>query len=156
MAKNKQKKSKNKSMPMFLMLPLVLLMAVFLKAAFVLLLFGMLPTIVANYADNTTERMRVLTVGCCNMAGLLPYFIPYMVQGGDLGQLKFYMTDGKMWLVIYGIAACGYGFVRFCPSICHFFLRISYASKAFHLQQKQDNLMREWGDDLGVIISQNS
>jgi hypothetical protein len=151
--KNKDKKVKKRGLPIYLWLPLFLLLAIFLKASFVLLLFAMLPTIVANYADNTDERMRVLTVGCCNMAGVLPYFVPCMMQGGDLEHLKFYMVDGKMWLVIYGIAACGYGLVRICPSLCHFFLKLSYAGKCFHIQQKQDALLREWGDDLAVIAS---
>ncbi len=151
MAKKTNKPQKKSAIYMVLLVPLMLAIIVLYKSAFVLLLLGMLPTIVAHYAETTPQKTRTCTIFCCNLAGLLPYFTPFALSGGRWEDLGYRMADLDMWLRIYGMAACGYGLIKLCPAIYHGFLRISYASKAFQMQQKQDSLLKQWGDDVATL-----
>lgn len=173
MGKKQNKAKKSSIVPKIILVLIMLAIIILYKAAFVLLLLGMLPTIVANYADTTSTKMgatkmgatkisvtkidatkmRVYTIFCCNLAGLLPYFIPFAQNGGSSEELIHRVSDYNMWIIIYGMAACGYGLIKLCPTIYHGFLRVSYASKAFQAQQKQDALLKEWGDDVANIAA---
>jgi hypothetical protein len=147
----KEKKSKpagRKKMPLWLIIPAVLILTVLLKGGFILILFGILPTIVAYYADTSHEQHGVATIACCNISGTLPYVMELNNAGNSWSQLSSYLGDPMMWMTMYGMAALGYGLIKICPMVCHYGLRVINTSLAFGVQQKQDALVREWGESI--------
>jgi hypothetical protein len=159
--KDKNIKSKGKSkgksvLKMMLLAPLMLGCMIFFKAAFVLFMVAMLPTIIAGYTDHSDDRIKVSTIGCCNFAGILPYLVPFAQQGGEWKYFDSYLNNFHMWLIVYGMAACGYGLIKFCPAIYHSFLRISYAGIVLKTEAQQESLLKEWGSDIAGLAMQNT
>jgi hypothetical protein len=119
-----------------------------MKAGFVLILCGILPTVIAYYADTTKHRYGVATVTCCNLSGVLPYVVELHYYGNNWAQLSSYLSDATVWLWMYGMAALGYLLVTGCPMAYRYGLQIINTSFAFQIQQKQDALVKEWGEDI--------
>ncbi len=143
--KEKEKSSKLSGILIFL---LVFALIVFMKATFVLLLLGMLPSVVAYFADTTHDKMAVSTITCCNLSGTLPYVIELAQTGGEWSFLSYYLANGIAWMTMYGMAALGYLLVRVCPLAYNSILLVINSSMAFQIQQKQDALVKEWGEDV--------
>lgn len=158
--KNKKKKpetTKSKSpIKKIGLFAISIIMIVFFKAAFLLLLIAMLPSIIANYTDYSAEKIKVSTIACCNLSGAISYIVPYAYQGGEWEHFTHYFQNIQMWLIIYGMAACGYGLNKFCPIIYHTFLRLKYISKTMKIEQQHEKLKKEWGSDIAVVAAQNS
>jgi hypothetical protein len=146
----KEKKEKKGGMTLVLMLPLFVVATVFMQATMVLILCGLMPMIIAYYADTSSERLQLSTIACCNVAGVLPYAVPLSQSGGKWEHLSYYVSDPMVWMVMYGMAGLGYVLIKICPYSYHAALKVSYASKAFQLQQKQDALVKEWGNDIAA------
>lgn len=150
MAKGKtSSRSKDNSaapIPMYVLMPLCVLMIVLLKASFVLLLVMMLPSIVAFYADTSEDRMEVTTITCNNFAGCLPYVVELSVNNGEWPMLSFFLSNPTVWLASYGMAALGYLLIRVCPHAYHYALLALHTSIVMNIEHKQEALVNEWGE----------
>lgn len=150
MAKKKQKQEK-KGLGIFGMLGLliaVIVLILLLKSAFILVVFGTLPTLVAYYADTSHNSLGRASIASCNLAGVLPYVVELSVKGNDMQMLSNYLSNPNVWFVMYGLAALGYLLVKGCPLLYRYSLKAVNSSMVFQLEQKQDALVKEWGEDL--------
>lgn len=135
-------------MKLIVAIPLMLIMIVALRASFVLILLGMLPSVVAYYAGKDENKISVATITCCNFAGALPYILDLTQNGNTWIRLSVMLSEPMVWVIMYGMAALGYMLVRSCPLIYNYALIVVNTSLAFQLQQKQDTLVREWGEGI--------
>jgi hypothetical protein len=144
----RKKKSSKGALSKLMMLVLIIGMTVLLEAGFLFVLFGMLPTIIAFYADTTDERLGATTIGCCNLSGVLPYVLTLHGASNSWTMLTQYLSDPMIYLHMYGMAACGYVLIRICPTLYRWGMRAINTSLAFQVQQQQENLVREWGEGI--------
>jgi hypothetical protein len=119
-----------------------------IKAAYILIIFGCLPTIVAYYADKTEDKMEVATIACCNLCGVMPYVAEMASKGKSLSLMSHYVSNPNVWLTMYGAAAVGYGLIKFCPMMYRKSLKLINSSIVYQLEQQQEKLVRDWGDDI--------
>lgn len=139
---------KRKKVPVLLLVPLVLILIVVLQASFVLILVGLLPTVIAYYADTTNDRLGVATIACCNLSGVIPHAVDLVLAGNKWNMLGNYVASGTVWLSMYGMALVGYALIRLCPMMFNIGALTVNTSKIFQLQQRQDSLIKEWGDKI--------
>ena len=126
----------------------VIMLIIFLKSAFILILLGCLPAVVAFYADKSEDKMAVCTVASCNIAGVLPYVTELTMEGNTLNNLSHYFSNANVWFMMYGMAALGYALVAFCPLMYQHTMRLINSSLVFQLEQKREALVKEWGEDI--------
>ncbi len=144
-------KKKNKGrrfLSFFFLLPILLVLVVVMEAGFLLVLFGVIPTIIAFYADTSEERLKVSTIACCNLSGVLPYAMELHKSHNSWSRLTAMLSDPLMWLQMYGMAGLGYALIRFCPMFYQMGLRAVNGSIAFQMEQRQEVLVKEWGEDI--------
>ncbi len=155
MAKTKQKKTKGKSrIGRNIAVGLIFLTCVLIvtiKSAYILVLVGCLPTIVAYYADKSEDKMEVATIACCNLCGVMPYVAEMAAKGKGLVLMSYYLGSPTVWLVMYGSAAIGYGLIKFCPMIYRKSMGVINSSIVYQLEQQQEKLVKDWGEDIKEI-----
>ena len=150
-AKKAKKAKKGRSLlPLFLLVPIMLVLVVLMEAGFLLVLFGVIPTIIAFYADTSDERLKVSTIACCNLSGVLPYALRLHAEHNSWSRLTAMLSDPMIWLQMYGMAGLGYMLIRFCPMLYHTTLRAINRSIAFQVEQRQEVLVKEWGEGIRV------
>ena len=126
----------------------VIILIFLLRSAFILVVFGTLPTLVAYYADTSENRLGLASIASCNLAGVLPYVVELSVTGNSIQMLSNYLSNPNVWFIMYGLAALGYILVKGCPLLYRYSLKAVNSSIVFQLEQKQDTLVKEWGEDL--------
>jgi hypothetical protein len=146
----RKKKGGKKTLSYLLMAILIISMTVVMEAGFLFILFGVLPTIIAFYADTTEERLGAATIACCNLSGVLPYVMPLQESNNSWAMLTQFLSDPMVWLHMYGMAGLGYILIRICPTLYRLGLHAIHTSLAFQVQQHQENMVKEWGEDIRV------
>ncbi len=141
-------KKKKRKVPFLLLIIACIVLIILLKSTFVLILMGILPTIVAFYADTSQTKLNGSTIACCNVSGVLPYVAELHEAGNSWSLLSHYLSNPSVWVIMYGMAGLGYVLVKGCPIIYHNILRITHTSKVFKIQQSQDALIKEWGEGI--------
>jgi hypothetical protein len=144
----KKAKKKVSFLPFFFLIPIMLVLVVVMEAGFILILFGIIPTIIAFYADTSEERLKVATIACCNLSGVMPYAMDLHNAHNSWSTLTAMLSDPLIWLHMYGMAGFGYLLMRLCPMMYHLSLRAINRSLAFQMEQRQDALAKEWGEEI--------
>jgi hypothetical protein len=123
-------------------------MAFIIQSAFVFLVIGVLPSIVAYYTHAKHERQVFRIVLCCNLAGLIPYMAELLESGNNKALLQEYIADPRVWLVVYLSAGAGYLLVRCTRYVVQFVIEFTSATKIARLQGFQNRLLEEWGPEV--------
>ncbi len=147
----KTKKLKEKKKSGFKTLPMIivgLVMAFFLQGSFILLLVGMLPTIIAYYADTSERRTTFRIVMACNLSGTLPFMTELVMRSNSTPLLLQYLTDPTVWLFMYLSAGIGYMLIKCMPHIAEFCYEVSNATRISRIQSLQNRLIEEWGPEI--------
>lgn len=147
MAQNKKDKKKkgSKFRILFYIAGTILLVAV-LSFAAVLFMLGMLPSFVANYADNSKDRNPFYIVAACNFSGVMPY-IAQLFRNGEITSdaVNNLLFDPTVWLVMYSAAAFGWFLVWFFPRAVHYVLNLVQDTAVNGLRERQQQIVDEWG-----------
>jgi hypothetical protein len=85
-----------------------LVMAIVFLPSAVLLLFGMLPTIMAALFDRKRNGVRGLTVGAMNLAGCSWFLIELWTKGNQFPTAVAIISSPQTIIFIYSAAAIGY------------------------------------------------
>ncbi len=131
-----------------MMLTICLPLAFFLKSAFVFIMFGMMPTLVAYYVDTSKEKMLFRVVALCNVSGVLPYAVKMIMQHSDATVFQHYFLDIKVWFVMYASAALGWLMVKYLPALIQSLLEISNQQRINSIEKMNHQLVEEWGPDI--------
>ncbi len=149
MAKKKKNKEKKKggiaSVPMILA---GLVLAFFLQGSFIFLLLGLLPSIVAYYADISKGKDVFRVVFACNLSGVLPFLADLVIKNNNTTLLLQLLSDPMVWLIMYLSAGFGYLLIRGMPYMVEFFYEFINITKISRLQSMQNKLLEEWGPEI--------
>lgn len=151
MAKSKKKSSAKEKKKGFKTVPMVitgLILAFFLQGSFILLLIGMLPSVVAYYADTSKRRETFRIITACNLSGTLPFLTELVAHQNSTSMLFQRLTDPTVWLMMYLSAAVGYILIKGMPYMVEFFYDLSNSARIARLQSLQNRLIEEWGPEI--------
>lgn len=131
-----------------LILIILVLCSVLFIPTTILLIAGMLPTIVAAYADRTKERMRAITVGSMNLAGCTPFIMELWLTEHTINQSMHLLSDPLVWLIMYAAAAIGYCIEWAVVGAVSVFTVERAQVRIKHLKNKQEELVARWGEEV--------
>lgn len=115
---------------------------------FLVLLFGMLPSLVALIIDRSEGKYAALCVGGLNFAGVFPFLLHMWHGSPSFHAARLLLTDVFVLSAMYGAAAFGWLLFLGLPSV------MSAVSQAFAqhrvglLRARQQHLIDEWGEDV--------
>lgn len=131
---------------MYLFLLAVILLAAMPTA--IVLAVGIVPTIVALIVDLTPGRYLTRCVVGLNIAGVSPFIHNLWTKGNDISTAIDIISDTFAWLVIYGASAIGWLLFLGLPGAVAVFQTLNSKRRVYLLQDKQKNLLEEWGDSI--------
>lgn len=144
-APNERKRSRI-GIPMLLVLSLI--GTVTMQHAFVFLLAGMLPSIVAGLVDTSRGRHIFASVGAMNFAGVFPPLFDILMQPNVANATVEKISDPAVWFIMYLAAAMGWVLIWLCPLVCQFILHTVYKGQIIRLEMQQKRLIDEWGPEV--------
>ena len=116
----------------------------------ILLLFGMLPSMVALIIDRTKGKSAAFTVGAVNFIGVFPYIMDLWKGGNTLDQ-ALGMLDIFTMLMMYSAAAMGWLLFMSAPAVISSFILVLQQRKIASLRKQQKSLIEEWGPDVAAL-----
>lgn len=125
-----------------------LALAFLLQGSFILLLIGMLPSVVAYFADTSKGRTGFRIILACNLSGTLPFLTELVMRQNSTSLLLQYLTDPVVWLLMYLSAGVGYILIKGMPFLAEFFYEMSNAARIARIQSLQNRLIEEWGPEI--------
>jgi len=116
--------------------------------AFLFMLIGMSPTIVAAVIDTDPPKYAARSVGCLNFAGLTPYLGRVIGRSGDERVIVDLASDMTAWLVVSAAAAAGWLIYFVMPMVVGQVMRLIDSARIASLHARQRMLAKEWGDEI--------
>ena len=141
-----QKEPRKKSKGMASLFFSVVIVSMFLlKTTTIFVIMGMLPAIVAYYADVSKNMLYFRSLAACNLAGIMPFAADMIARGNTSSGFISIATDPITWLTIFGSAGVGALLVSACPMIARIFLDITQQGRIAGIEMKQRRIVEEWG-----------
>jgi hypothetical protein len=112
---------------------------------------GLLPTAVAAFADSSRERLAGLTLGCMNLAGVLPPVLRLWQMGHDVKNAMAILTQPYMLLLMYGGAAVGFLLYINTPLMVSGILRRQAITRLKSIEKQYVELQEEWGPEVAGL-----
>lgn len=125
-----------------------MLMSLISAYSVIIVLFGMLPGLIAMIVDQDSKRYISKIVLSFNATGCLPFIIKILKSSSSNTAAMEMIVEPRTWLTIYASAAIGWALYWTFP---HFFLAINNLKMQFRIQQlnyELDSLVTEWGDEI--------
>lgn len=113
-----------------------------------IIMIGLLPTAVATFVDNSRERLAGLTVGCMNVAGVLPPLLALWHDGHTVENALRILTQPYMLLLMYGGAGVGLLLYINTPLMVSGLLRKQAAFRLKAIERQRNDLREEWGPEV--------
>lgn len=146
--KKGKKKGGGRGVSPFVALGLFGVMIPFSLPTVVVLFVGMLPAMVAGYADTGRHRYAWMAVGGLNFAGVAPYLFNMWFGLHTLTEAFRILTSITPLLVMYGSAAAGWGLYITLPKVVHTFLALTQSRRLSKLRHQEKKLLEKWGDEV--------
>jgi hypothetical protein len=131
-----------------LFLLIVLVIGFFSFGAFIMTLFGALPTFAAWYRDRSPKKSLGYTVGLTNTTCIFLVIKDLLPIGQHLTQAMPYLQNPWYWMMIYMGAVVGYGIHNITPKLVIKTLRWNFQGKIQDLKRTQNQLVQQWGPDV--------
>lgn len=131
---------------LFLILSIIMA-AVFLPSS-VLLIFGLLPTFAALFADASRAKTKVVTVGALNLAGCTPFLLELWTEGNSLDKSLSIISDPKAIIVMYSAAAIGYLIDWSLSALVAGVLYQRGLARQDAIRKRQMELVERWGAEV--------
>src|SRR6201997_1887648 len=126
----------------------MMVLALFERPICLLMLFALVPTMLAWLVDDTRGQSLIRTVAPLNLSSSLPFAIKLWHEHNSLDQVFTFMAGTYTWVALYGAAAFGWMLYYRAPAIITAVIarRIDRARDAAIERQKA--LKDEWGEDV--------
>lgn len=147
MAKKSNKQKAKVGYGLQVLLLFVLLVAILFMPTTILLLFGMLPTVVAAVVDRGGGT-RALTVGAMNLAGCVPFLLELWTMGHSSENSMALITDPRTIIVMYSAAAIGYMIDWALSGIVATLMIHRATARLEKIRDRQDYLVERWGREV--------
>lgn len=118
--------------------------------AVIILLFGLLPGLIAVIIDQEPNRFISKIVLSFNFSGIAPYIIRIIAEGSDSGNKLAVnlIIDPRTWMGIYGAAAFGWLVYYIFPQIAIMYNNITTQVRVKQLDKELSALTEEWGEEI--------
>lgn len=123
-----------------------------LNIGFMFLLLGFLPTVIAYFVDSTPKQDLYKTVRAANFAGMLPTAVTLTKSSYPAAALQIAMNNPHTWMVVYASAAAGWILIWLCRLFSYLSLMAAGESRILLLKAAQDELAKEWGEELRQYV----
>lgn len=145
--KKQKSKKKGKSWSSQILLVFALLTMVIFMPTTILLLFGMLPTVVAAVVDRKGGT-RAITVGSMNLAGCIPFLLDLWTSGHTAANAVSLITNPSTIVVMYAAAAIGYMIDWALSGIIATIMIQRTTARLEAIRKRQDELIERWGPEV--------
>ena len=115
-----------------------------------ILLFGMLPTLVAFIIDRSPRNYAMYCVGGMNFSGVFPYLLELWTGNHDIDTAIDILTDVFNLLVMYSGAGFGWMLFMAIPPLVGAVMTVMSERRLAHLKDSQKAIIKEWGEDVGA------
>ncbi|MCM2344176.1 MAG: hypothetical protein NDJ24_06410 [Alphaproteobacteria bacterium] len=152
-AKAPRKKAKGKgSWSSQILLIFVLLTAIVFLPTTMLVLFGMLPTVVAVLIDRQGGT-RAVTVGSMNLAGCFPFLLDLWTKSHTAEYAGTLITDPRTIIVIYAAAGMGYLIDWALSGIVATIMMQRATLRLAQIRKRQAAMVIRWGKEVtGEVV----
>jgi hypothetical protein len=135
----------------WILLCLVALLVISLPTV-ILLLFGMLPTIVAWVSDRSEQKYRTFCIGGMNFSGVFPFLSDIWFKNHSTDAAVRIMTNVFDLMVIYGAAAFGLMMYFAVPPVITQFISAMLQRRVQLLRTQQQTIVEEWGEGVSMLV----
>lgn len=116
-----------------------------------LLLFGMLPAIVAYIVDPSRNKTSTICVGAMNFAGVFPYLLDLWTGIHSIDVALGILTDIFALMVMYSAAAAGWMVFMAVPPVVGVLMSGMDRRRIAALRARQKRAVKEWGKGVAEI-----
>jgi hypothetical protein len=110
-----------------------------------LVLFGMLPFIVAFIVERSKPRYAAICVGAMNFSGVFPYLLDSWGGRHTVSEAMNMLTDLFSLMVMYSASAFGWLIFIAVPPVVVTFLAVINERHIAQLRKRQREIIAEWG-----------
>lgn len=119
--------------------------------AVLLVLFGLLPAMIAIIIDQEPQRYISKLVSIYNTIGIVP-FIQKIIKSSNANNTAIeIILDPKSWMIIFCAAAIGWTLYWIFPHGAITLHKINIANKIRELRAELKTLTDEWGDEISSV-----
>ena len=127
------------------LLVVLVICAVLFAPTTLILVIGMLPTIVAAFADRSNEGMRGITIGSINLAGCMPYVLDLWMNNHTLENAVVIITQVENLVVMWLAATIGYCLEWVVTGAVSVYMTDRANARILWIEKRQDELIKRWG-----------
>ena len=152
--KNKKKSAGSKNLTVFY--AVALLCGIVFLPSTVLLVFGMLPTIVAVFVSRG-KISKVITIGAMNLAGCSPFLMDLWMGENNFATSLLLILDPWAIMVMYAAAGAGYMLDWMTEGVVANYMIQKAERRHKQIQKRKDELVQRWGHEVaseGVVKSE--
>jgi len=135
----------------WILLCLVALLVISLPTV-LLLLFGMLPTIVAWVIDRSQQKYATFCVCGMNFSGVFPFLSDVWFKDHSTDAAVRILTNVFDLMVIYGAAAFGWMMFIAVPPVITQFISAMLQRRVQVLRAQQQTIVEEWGEGVSMLV----
>ena len=117
-----------------------------------LLLFGLLPTIVAWVIDRSQEKHATFCVCGMNFSGVFPFLTDIWFKNHSIDAAVRVLTNVFDLMVIYGAAAFGWMMFIAVPPVVTQFISAMLQRRVQVLRAQQQTIVEEWGEGVSMLV----
>ena len=117
-----------------------------------LLLFGLLPTVVAGIVDRTEGKYATFCVFGMNFLGIFPYLADIWFQEHTIDAAINILTDPLDLMIIYGAAGFGWMIYIAVPPVIVTFISAMSQRRVTTLRDNQRKIIEEWGENVATAL----
>lgn len=125
-----------------------LLAAIVLMPTAIILVFGMIPTIIAILFDKRSKKTRALTVGALNMAGCTPFLLSLWGTGHDIDNAIIIVTNPLSIVVMWSAAGMGYMIDSALSGIVGTIVEGRAKVRITNIEEYREHLVERWGEEV--------
>lgn len=120
----------------------------FATPAFIVLVVGLVPAIVAMVIDADRARYATIAVFATNLAGVVPFVLELVIARASMMDAVAMVSDVFIIAVMYGAAAIGWALVLGMPKVAAVYISVVNQSRIESMRKEQQRLVEEWGSEV--------
>jgi hypothetical protein len=127
----------------------MMVLALFERPICLLMVFALVPTMVAWLIDNTPGQSLIRTVAPLNLASSLPFAIKLWHESNSLAQVFTFLSQAYTWVALYGAALFGGMLFYLAPAVITTVVQRRIERARSQAVERQKALKDEWGEEVG-------
>lgn len=132
----------------FIVSILVLILIVLTLPTWMVIGFGMLPSVVAWVVDRSEQKYSTFCVGGMNFCGVFPSLLKLWSGGHTIERATEMLTNVYTLVIIFGSAGIGWLLFMSIPPVVAAFLNVVAQHRIALLRGTQRRIVEEWGESV--------